>query len=101
MLRNDCEHARRQSHVEESVVFFPSLLEFLQMFVELQKGVVAIVLAGNICADGAELLELLLAFLCWGLDVRLDAADVLLVVHFCSSISHDPDVLGQKLVAVL
>lgn len=71
------------------------------MFVELQKGVVAIVLAGNVCADGAELLKLLLAFLRRGLDIRFDAADVLVVVHLGSGIAHDPDVLGQKLVAVL
>lgn len=71
------------------------------MLVELQKGVVAIILAGNVCTDGAELLKLLLAFLRRSLDIRLDAADVLVVVHFSSGIAHNPDVLGQKLVAVL
>jgi len=101
VLRHDGEYARGQSHVEQSVGLFPPGLELLEVLVQLQEGLVAVILARDICADGAELLELLLDILGRRLDVRLDPTKVLVVVHLGARIADNSDVLGQELVSVL
>lgn len=100
MLRDDGEDTG-EGHVEEAVGLFPPLLELLEVPVEVLEGVIAVILAGNVCAERAELVELLLDVLGGGLDVRPDPLQELFVIHLGAGISDDPDVLGQELVAVL
>jgi hypothetical protein len=71
------------------------------MILQLNEGLVLVVLAGNVCAVTAELLQLLLELLRGCLDVGLDAPEVLLVVHLRPRISDDANVLGKEVVAVL
>lgn len=71
------------------------------MLVELHERIIPVILARDICAQAAELLQLLLDVLCGCLDVRFDPADVFLMVHFCPRISDDSDVLREELVSVL
>ncbi len=71
------------------------------MLVELQERLVTVVLPRHVCAELRELLQLLLDVLGRGLDVRLDATNEFVVVHFCPRIADDLDVLGEELVAVL
>lgn len=101
VLGHDCEDAGRERHVEEPVRLRLSLLEVLEVRVEVLEGIVLVVLPRNISAEGAEVIQLLLHVLGGGLDVRSDSPNVLLVVHLGSGISDDLDVLGQKLVPVL
>lgn len=101
MLGHCSEDAGWQRHVEDTVGFFPSLLKFLEVFPQLDKRLVLIVLPRNICAELTELLQLLLHVLCWCLYVRLDPLEEFLVVHFCSGISDNFNVLWQELVAKL
>ena len=95
------EDAGRESHVEYPVVLLAALLELLEMLLKLDERLVLVVLAGHVRAVANELLELLLQLLCGGLDVRLDALEVLLVVHLCARIAYDANVLGKEVVAVL
>lgn len=101
VLGDNSEHARRQSHVKQTVCLFAPLLEVFQMLVEVQEGFILVVLAGHIGAELAEILQHLLHIFGRGLDVGLDSAQVFLMVHLCSGIANDLDVLGQELVAVL
>jgi hypothetical protein len=71
------------------------------VLLELDEGVVLVILPRNVCAEAAELFKLLLDLLCGCFDVRLDALEVLLVVHLCPRISDDANVLGEEVVAVL
>ncbi len=101
MLRNDGEDAGRQSHVEESVGLFPTLLKILEMLGQLQERLISVVLARDVGAEGAEILQLLLDILGRGLDVGLHPAQVFLVVHLSPGIANDFHVLRQELVPVL
>jgi hypothetical protein len=101
VLRNGNEDTGRESHVEYPVVLLATLLKLLHVLLELNEGLVLIVLAGNIRAEAAKLLQLLLQFLCRGLDVGLDALEVLLMVHLRPRISDNADVLWEEVVAVL
>jgi hypothetical protein len=101
VLRNGDENTRRESHVEYPVVLLATLLKLLHVLLELDEGLVLVVLAGNVRAEAAELLQLLLQFLCGSLNVGLDALEVLLVVHLRPRISDNADVLREEVVAVL
>lgn len=76
-------------------------LELLQVLVKPEEGLILVVLAGDVRAELAEVLELLLNFLGGGLDVRLDTLQVFLVVHLRARISHNLDIFGEELVAIL
>jgi hypothetical protein len=69
MLRHDGENARRQSHVEDTVSLGATGLEPLKMLVQLEEGLILVVLAGDVGAQLAKLLKLLLDFLGRGLDI--------------------------------
>jgi hypothetical protein len=95
------EDAGWERHVEYPVRLLAALLQLAQVLFELDKGLVLVVLAGDICAEAAELLQLLLNLLCGCLDVRLDALEVFLVVHLRPCIADDANILGEEVVAVL
>lgn len=98
----DCdEDAGRESHVEYPVVLLAALLDLLHVLLKSDEGFVLVVLARDVRAELAEFVQLLLQFFCGGLDVRLDALEVLLAVHLCACISDDVDVLGEEVVSVL
>lgn len=101
VLGDDCEDTRGQSHVEETMSLRATTLELLEVLVKVLEGLVLIVLAGNVCAELAEVLKLLLDLLGGGLHVRLDAPQILLMVHLGAGISDDSDILGEELVTVL
>jgi hypothetical protein len=101
VLGDDREDARGERHVEQPVRLFPSLFQLLQVLVELLERLILVVLARNIGTEGAERLELLFDVLGRRLDVRLDAPQVFVMVHLCSGISDDFDVLWKELVSVL
>lgn len=71
------------------------------MLVQLREGLVPVILPRDVCAEAGKVLQLLLDVLGGGLDVRLDPTQVFLVVHFCSGIADDLDVVGQEAIAVL
>jgi hypothetical protein len=60
VLRNGDENTGRESHVEYPVVLLATLLKLLHVLLELDEGLVLVVLAGNVRAEAAELLQLLL-----------------------------------------
>jgi hypothetical protein len=101
VLRDWDEDARWERHVEYAVRLLATLLELLEMLLQLLEGLVLVVLAGNVCAEAAELVQLLLNLFCWYLDVGLDALEVLVVFHLRPCISNDAEVLGEEVVAVL
>lgn len=101
MLRDCGEDAGGKRHVEDAVVLLAALLELGHVLLQLNEGLVLVVLAGDVRAKADKLLELLLHFLRWGLDVGLDAFEVLLVVHLCARISNDANVFREEVVAVL
>lgn len=101
VLRHNGEDTGRQCHVEQPMCLLAPLLQLLQVLVEALERLVLVVLSGDVGAKLAEVLEHLLHILSRSLDVRLDSAEVLLVVHLGSGISDDLDILGQELVAVL
>lgn len=69
VLRNNGEDTGRQGHVEESMGLGATLLNVLEMLLENLERLILVVLAGDIGAEFAELLELLLRLLCGGLHV--------------------------------
>jgi hypothetical protein len=71
------------------------------VLLQLNEGLILVVLARDVRAEAAELFQLLLKLLCWCLDVGLDALEVLVVVHLRPRISDDANVLGEEVVAVL
>jgi hypothetical protein len=101
VLRDCNEDTGRKSHVEYPVVLLAALLDLLHVLLKCDEGVILVVLARNVRAEFAELVQLLLQFLCRGLNVRLDALEVLLTVHLRACISDDVDVLWEKVVSVL
>ncbi len=101
MLRDCDEDTGRKSHVEYPVVLLLALLNLLHVLLKLDEGLVLVVLARDVRAEFAELVQLLLQFLCGGLDVRLDALEILLAVHLRACISNDVDVLREEVVSVL
>jgi hypothetical protein len=101
VLRNGNEDAGREGHVEYPVVLLATLLKLLHVLLKLDEGLILVVLTGNVRAEAAEFLQLLLQFLCRSLDVGLDALEKFLVVHLRPRISDNADVLGEEVVAVL
>jgi hypothetical protein len=101
MLRNNGEDAGRESHVEQAVGFLLSSLQLRQVAVETHERLISIILAGNVGAQAAEVVQLLFDFLGRGLHVGSDSFDVFIMVHFRSRISDDLDVFGEELVSVL
>lgn len=101
VLRNRDENTGGESHVEDAVGLLAALLELAKVRLELLEALVLVVLARNVRAHLAELVQLLLHLLGRGLDVRLDTLQVLLVVHLCSCIADNLDILGKEVVAVL
>lgn len=101
MLRDNGKNTGRQSHVEKPMGLFSSLLEVFQMLVEMLEGLVSVILSRYIGAERAELLQLLLNILGRRLDIRLDPAQVLIMIHLGTSIADNLDVLGKELIPVL
>ena len=101
MLRDRDEDAGWECHVEHPVCLLPTLLELLQVFPQGDERVILIVLAGYVCAEAAELVQLLLEVLRRCLDVGFDAAKVLFVVHLRPGITDDLDILREEIVSVL
>ena len=60
VLGNGDEDTRRQGHVEYPVRLGTTLLDFLQVLLEIDERFVLVVLSRHICAETAELLQLLL-----------------------------------------
>lgn len=71
------------------------------MLVEALERLILVVIAGDVGAQAAKVVELLLNLLGGSLHVGFDASQVLLVVHLGAGVSHDSDILGQELVSVL
>lgn len=101
VLRHCDEDAGRKSHVEYPVSLLAAILDICQMLLELLERFVLIILPRDVRAQATELFQLLLEILCWCFDVGLDALNVLLVVHLCSRISDDANILGEEVVSVL
>ena len=101
MLGDWNENAGWQSHIEDSVALLAILLNVLDMLVKLLEGLILVILSREICADGAELVQLLFHLFSWGLYVRSDPLEVFSMVHLGSGISDDLDVLWQEFVSVL
>lgn len=101
MLRDGDENAGREGHVKDSVLLSSALLNLFEVPVKVDKGFVLVILTGNVGADLAKVLQLLLDFFCGDLDVGPHALDVLRVVHLRSCISDNSDVLGEEFVAIL
>jgi hypothetical protein len=78
-----------------------SLFNLFEVLVEVDERVVLVVLTGDICTKVAEALELLFHFLGGDLDVGLYSSQVLGVVHLCTGISDNLDVLGEEFISVL
>jgi hypothetical protein len=98
----DCgENAGWERHVKDPVGLLATLFKLLEVLLKRNEGVILVILPRNVCAEAAKLVQLLLDLLCGRLDVRLDALEVLLVVHLCPRISDDANVLGEEVVAVL
>jgi hypothetical protein len=58
LLRNSNENTWRQGHVEDTVglLSLAALLDLLEVLVQVDKGVILVVLAGNVGAEVAELI---------------------------------------------
>ena len=101
MLGDGGEDTGGQSHVENSVALLAVLFDFVDMFVQLLKRCILIILTGDVRANSGKLVQLFLHLFRRGLDVRLDSSEEFGVVHLGSSIANDFDVLGEELVAEL
>lgn len=64
VLGDNGKDTGRQRHVEQAVRLWPSLLQVLEVVVQNSKGLILVVLAGNVSAQAGEFLELLLNL--WG-----------------------------------
>lgn len=95
------EHTGGKRHIEEAVGLGPPLLERLDVAGQAEEGLVLVILARDVGAEAAEVVELLLKFLSGNFYIGADPPEVLLVVHVRSRISDDLDVFGEELVAVL
>ena len=71
------------------------------MLVKLLEALILVVLSGDVGAQFAEFLELLFALLCWGLNERLDALQVFVMVHLGTRVANDLDIAREELVAIL
>jgi hypothetical protein len=101
VLRDGDEDTGWKRHVEDSVSLLATLLELLDVFPQIDERVVLVVLAGDISAETTELLQLLFHILRRCLDIGLDAAKVLLVVHLRPGVPNDLDILGEEAISVL
>jgi len=98
----DCdEDTWGKCHVEYPVGLLATILDLCHVLFELEEGLVLVVLARNVCAETTELVQLLFNLLCGGLDVRLNSLKVLFMVHLCSRITDNSNILGQEVVSVL
>ena len=101
VLGNCDENTGGKGHVKDPVRFATTLLNLFQVLSELDKGIVLVVLAGDVGAEAAELFQLLLEFFCGCLDVGLHTTKIFLVVHLCPGISHNLDIFWEEVVSVL
>lgn len=101
LFRYGNENAGRQGHVEDAIILLLALFEFLQVSVEVDEGLILVVLAGDVRADFAELLQLLLDLFGGHFDVRLDSSQKLCVVHLCPGIADNLNIFREEFVAVL
>jgi len=61
------------------------------MLLQLLKPLILVILAGDICAETAEICKLLLHVFCRGLNIGFDSLEVFLMIHLRSRISNDLD----------
>lgn len=101
VLRDNSENGGGESHVEEAMRFGATGLELLKVLLKLVEGLILVVLARDVSANLGELLKLVFNFFGRSLDVGLDAAEILLVVHLRAGVTDNSAVLGEELVAVL
>lgn len=101
LIRHGNEDARRQRHVEDSVLFLMALLDVLEVLGEVDERVILVILAADVGAQLAEAIQLFFDFLGGGLDVRAHPSQIFFVVHVRPSISDDLDPLGEEFVTVL
>lgn len=101
MLGNGGENARRQCHVEDTVVFRSSFLEVIQVFPKPNERFVLVVLARYIRTLLQKFVKLFFHLLNRCLDVRLDPIEVLLPIHLRARISYNVAIFGEELVSVL
>lgn len=78
-----------------------ALLELLHVFPQLDERLIVVILARDVCAQTAELIELLLQILRRRLDLGPDALDEILVTQFTARIADDLDIVRKEVVAVL
>jgi hypothetical protein len=71
------------------------------MLLQDDEGSVLVVLARDVGAHGAKLLELGLHVVGWRLHVRLDAREVLDAVHFGPGVADNLHSFGEKAIAIL
>ena len=69
LIRNGDEDARRQSHVEDSVLFLLPLLDILKVLRKVLERFVLVILPRDVGAELAEAVQLLLDLLRGGLNV--------------------------------
>lgn len=101
LLRNGNENTGWKSHVEDSVLLLLALLDLIEVGVEVDKGFILVILARNVGAEFAEVVEQFFNLLCRNLDVGSHTLQVVLMVHLCPGISDNLDILGEEFVAVL
>ena len=101
LLRHSNENTGGKSHVEDSVLLLLTLLDLIEVGVEVDKGLILVILARNVGAVFAEVVEQFFNLLCRNLDVGSHTLQVVFVVHLCPGISDNLDVLGEEFVAVL
>lgn len=101
-MLGDCdEDAGRQRHVEHAVVLAVVLLELLDVFPQLHEGIILVVLARDVRAEAAELVQLLFEVLGRRLDVRPDAIDEIVLAEFTARIADNLNIVREEVVPVL
>lgn len=101
LLRDGDENTGGQSHVEDPVLLLLTLLDLIKVLVEVDKGFILVILARDVGAVFAEVVEQFFNLLCRNLDVGSHTLEVVVMVHLCPGISDNLDVLGEEFVAVL
>ena len=101
MLRNRDEDAGRKRHVEDPVTLLPAVLQLLQVFPQVHKRLVLIVLTRDVRTRLAELLELIFHIRSRNLDIGLDSFEVLFTIHLRPRISDNLHIFGQEAVSML
>jgi len=101
MLRDCDEDAGRERHVEDPVGLTPTLFERLEVLPQIDEVVVLVILARDIRAEVAEVIELFLNLLCGCLDIGSNSFEELFVVHLRPGIANDFDIVRKEVVSVL